>query len=379
MNILYAYPTLQAPCGGAKQARLTVSLLNKLGHNAMLLRDKRYWSDPASEDDAHFYGLDSPVAKFPFELAGDHLTSDDVVLLPEFQLHADLSLAATWSARIAVNSQNGFATVRARPLRRSLLQRIEFAISNAPYVTYICHHSLRLPWERIFLVPHWMVRTPFVPQAPHPEASLSVAFMPRKIPEITRRIREQVERLESDVPWVSIHNRTESQVVELMRSSRVFFAAHQLEGCPMPALEAMACGAIVAGFPGTRGLPHPYATSLNGFWAPDDSVADGVLAVRSAIAVARDGGREYQTRIAAGHETLQGFGESAVMDALGTAMRAVQSRCYPPRPNNVVGVGIRGRLEFLSRQYSRVWLRTRAGQVKHWLKGERERLRPDLR
>lgn len=379
MRFYYAYPTRMTPAGGIKQIRLTVSLLNEMGYRALLLRNQQFWSDPPREDDAHFYGIDSPTAPFPLERAGHHLHPEDVLILPETSLYKTLTDVASWDVRIGINSQNGFATLRDRPLRRALLGRIEFAVSNAPYVTHICHHSLGVPWERVFLVPHWMVRPPFVARTPRPDASLSIAFMPRKIPHVTQRIREQLQAIEPDVPWIPIDNRPEAEVVELMRSSRVFFAAHHLEGCPMPALEAMLCGSIVAGFPGTRNMPHAYANASNGFWASDDSVSGGVRALRQAISVARERGTEYQQRVEAGHRTVKSFERQPVEAALKRMVLAVEARSYPTLMTEQPRMGVKGQMEFLSRQYSKTWFRTRLGQFRRLATGDRQSLRPDLR
>lgn len=376
MRIYYFYPTRTSPAGGIKQIRLTVALLNRLGAEATLLRQQRYWDD-RTLDDAALYELDTPIAPFSFENAREHLTPDDVVVLPEVGLFRTLPQVASWNVRIGLNTQNGFAAIRDRPLERRILSRIEFAVSNAPYVSRICHQVLRIPWSRIYFVPHWILRSPFVLQDLLSGASLSVAYMPRKIPHISEAIRGKVLQMEPDVPWVPIDMKPESEVVQLMRSSKIFFAAQHLEGCPMPALEAMACGTLVAGFKGTRGLPHPYATALNGFWAPDDSIAAGVKAVCSAISVARENGDEFRNRVSAGRHTLKQFSEAAVLDALKSLLRAIGAQQFVDSRNPSPSIGLRGQWEILSRKYSRAWLRTRLGHHKRRLLG-RASARPDL-
>jgi glycosyltransferase involved in cell wall biosynthesis len=71
-----------------------------------------------------------------------------------------------------------------------------------------------------------------------------------------------------------------------MREYQMFFAAHHQEGCPLTALEAMACGSVVAGFGGTERFTHPYATPGNGYWADSDNDADS--AIRRVSEMIRD-------------------------------------------------------------------------------------------
>lgn len=330
MRIFYFYPTHPKPTGGNKQLRLQSLLLRELGVETYLLREQSYFDDPATAGDDHYYGLPNETASFAFETAQPQLKPNDILLLPEVLLRDWFAICGRWNVRIAVNNQNGFYGLRYRPTPTEC-KRIEFAFANAPYVAALCQRFYGLPPERIFLVPHWMSRPPFEPQSPDPQATLAVTYMPRKQPQTVAQVREAVQRQRPDVPWVEIDGVPEPEVARRMRSTRVFFAAQDLEGCPLTAMEAMACGNIVAGYPGTRSLRHPYATPANGFWAADQDVPQAVRAVLQALNLVETGGSAYQAMLDEGYATVRRYDREAVLTALREAVATFTTQSYSQR------------------------------------------------
>lgn len=335
MRFFYYYPTNDRPAGGNKQLRLQATLLRELGVETFLLREEQFFTRPNSFDDNALYGIPVEHAAFAFERAGEHLKPDDVLVLPEVVLCDSLARCDSWRCRIAVNNQNGFYGIRYGPPRRWCGRRIEFAIANAPLVADLCHRFYSLPRSRVFLVPYWMDRLPFAPPAAtDPPPELAVGFMPRKLPEVNALVREVVSRTHPDVPWIKIDGLPEAEVAAKLRRLAVFFAAQDIEGFGMPAIEAMACGCVVAGFPGTGAFPHPYAAPQNGFWAPDRDVRAAANAVCRAIDLVKTGGAELEAYRWPVRITLTLFTREAAHDALSELAKVVAERNYASRSDD---------------------------------------------
>lgn len=140
-----------------------------------------------------------------------------------------------------------------------------------------------------------------------------IAWMPRKNKALARQIRDIFEaRLglaETGGPaplWVEIHGRSREEVAGLLRSSHIFLATGFPEGCPLPPLEALASGCLLAGFGGFGGwdymrqaLPGGFTPwwplrevpwEANGFFAADADVIGAALALEQAVYLVRTGG-----------------------------------------------------------------------------------------
>lgn len=344
MRYYYLYPTYDKPSGGNKQLRLQATLLRELGVETYLLRDEAFFKRGGGFDDNTYYGVKVDTAGFPFEAAESHLSPDDVLILPEVVLNRVLPLCQSWRVRLAVNNQNGFYGLRYGP-PKAACRRLEFAIANAPYVHALCRHFYGMSPQRIFHVPHWIVRPPFEVASNQIPTKLAVSFMPRKLPEIVQQVKERVQKQLPDVPWVKIDGVPEQEVAGILKTNKVFFAAQDLEGCPLTALEAMTCSTLVAGFPGTARFPHPYATSENGCWARDRDVAHAAEMVVRAIGIARHGGEPYLQMLKAGYDTANHFSSDAVNIALRDLVTTTSNRKYSDRNSPVPQLGTRGWLQ----------------------------------
>ena len=91
---------------------------------------------------------------------------------------------------------------------------------------------------------------------------LRIAFMPRKNKALLERTREiltarlQLRGLTDSVEWLAIENCGPEGVADILRRAHVFLATGFPEGCPLPPLEAMACGCLVVGFAGYGGWDY---------------------------------------------------------------------------------------------------------------------------
>jgi len=139
------------------------------------------------------------------------------------------------------------------------------------------------------------------------EGPVRIGFMPRKNKALAEHIRRIFEERNpgASVVWVPIHGMSREQVAETLRSCHIFLVTGFPEGCPLPPLEAMACGCLCVGFTGFGGwdymrqinsvgyVPYDYALREvpwggNGWWYPDGDVLGAVHGLEQAIRVLED-------------------------------------------------------------------------------------------
>lgn len=105
---------------------------------------------------------------------------------------------------------------------------------------------------------------------------LRIAYMPRKNPALARQVRETVHaRLHHSaaspcsLEWHEIHHKSPQEVAHILRTCHIFLATGFPEGCPLPPLEALASGCIVAGFAGMGGWDYMRQAAPNASYARD--------------------------------------------------------------------------------------------------------------
>lgn len=164
---------------------------------------------------------------------------------------------------------------------------------------------------------------------------LTVAFMPRKNKALAEQIRAVIAaRGNFQVEWLEISGLDQSGVAGALSRSHAFLATGFPEGCPLPPLEAMACGAIPAGFAGLGGWDYmrqaepgryqpdcpmdPVPWGGNGFFVPDNDVMGAALALEKALALRVSGGEALRAVLDACAATAQAYGlepqRKAVLD-----------------------------------------------------------------
>ncbi len=188
--------------------------------------------------------------------------------------------------------------------------------------------------------------------------TVRIAWMPRKNTALARQIRETVEsRLPRMQPgttleWVEIHKRTQAEVAALLRSADIFLATGFPEGCPLPPLEALASGCIVAGFSGLGGWDYmrqiapeaPWACRPwwplrdvswggNGFYAADADVPAAALAVEAACALLRKGGPELAAVRRAARRTASAYSPEEQRKQVVRVWRELAATASMPAPD----------------------------------------------
>lgn len=162
---------------------------------------------------------------------------------------------------------------------------------------------------------------------------LAVAYMPRKNKALAEQIRRVIaSRGRFDVRWVEIAGLDQSGVAQALAQSHVFLATGFPEGCPLPPLEAMACGAVPVGFAGLGGFDYmrqadpaawtpgcPMDETVwggNGFFVPDNDVLGAALALERALALWSEDG-EALARVRANCAlTAKAYGLDVQRDAV---------------------------------------------------------------
>jgi glycosyltransferase involved in cell wall biosynthesis len=117
--------------------------------------------------------------------------------------------------------------------------------------------------------------------------TMQIALIPHKLPReaaATQRIFGLKYPQFASIPWQVIENRTERETAEIFGRSTIVLSLPFLESFGLVPLEAMASGAIVAGFHGYGG--QEYARPDNGFWFPPDhleEVADALARIITGL------------------------------------------------------------------------------------------------
>jgi hypothetical protein len=229
--------------------------------------------------------------------------------------------------------QNGYYALRSRPPGGYARHGIEFVLVTTPLLAAITHAALGMRRPGIGLVPCLVDRAPPRAEEPAPpRIPDSVCFMPRKLPGHLREIRARLARTSPGITWVPIDGVAEREVTAIFQRCGVFLSTQDEEGFGSPAIEAMSCGCVVAGYAGTGGFRSPYASEQNGLWVPDRSIPPAVAAVRRALAIVRREGPELGRLRAQGRETAAAFSRQAFDQAVRRLVAAAARRPFKSGP-----------------------------------------------
>ncbi|MEA4855829.1 MAG: glycosyltransferase family 1 protein [Solidesulfovibrio sp.] len=185
----------------------------------------------------------------------------------------------------------------------------------------------------------------FPPPAKPAPGPVRVGFMPRKNKALAAMVRDVVTARSSRtglaLDWIAIDGLSPDGVAEALRSCHVFLATGFPEGCPLPPLEALACGCIVAGFAGFGGFDYMrqageggYAPSValrdvpwggNGFYAADNDVFGAAACLEAAARLWVSGGAGLTAVLENGRLTAAAYAPAnrlgAVTKLLANALR----------------------------------------------------------
>jgi hypothetical protein len=144
-----------------------------------------------------------------------------------------------------------------------------------------------------------------------------IALIPRKLPREAAAIQKifllKYPQL-ANAGWEIIENRSERDTAEIFGRSAVVLSLPFLESFGLVPLEAMASGAIVAGFTGYGG--QEYATAKNGFWFPPDHLEEVADAVARIITGIQQNDPQIRRIREAGFATAAQYGKERAFAAL---------------------------------------------------------------
>jgi glycosyltransferase involved in cell wall biosynthesis len=315
-------PPLRTVSGGLAVLADTAAMLAAAGFPVSLtLRD------PAAPPLALPPGL--PVV--PLTAAG--MTPHDIHLVPEGWPNA-LAPGLSAGARCVVYCQNWAYLFGGLPDDVGLGQLpVSFIAVSDPVARFIGRALGTVP---PVLRPAIDAARFFAPRAKPAPQPVRVGFMPRKNKALAALIRRMAEARAPhtglSLDWVAIDGLPPDGVADALRSCHVFLATGFPEGCPLPPLEAMACGCVVAGFAGFGGFDYmrqvdadSFAPSVplrdapwggNGFYAADNDVFGAVACLERAAGLWMSGGAALETVLEHGRRTAAAYGVDQRLEAV---------------------------------------------------------------
>ena len=281
----------------------------------------------------------------------DHLRldADDVWLVPEGWPNA-LAPGLRAGAKCVVYVQNWAYLFSSLPQGVSWHDlSVSFLAVSRPVAWFIEKALGRLS----LVVRPGIDRSLFRPPERKPDGPLRVAFMPRKNKALAELIRDlfTVRNPEfgtaDQMIWTDIQGRSHVEVPELLAHSHIFLATGFPEGCPLPPLEAMACGCLPVGFAGFGGWeymtsvaeeggdsPRPWRPWFpapenpwpgNGFWVPDADALAAALALEQAVHFWTHQGPKLDQALQAGQLTADAFALERQRDQVLDAWSKIKS------------------------------------------------------
>jgi hypothetical protein len=311
MKTFIFLPPVSKPTGGVTVLRQMADILHQAGREVYLVeRESGGWRPEGLADTAPVVAWDAMC-----------LTPDDLWLVPEGWPNA---LAPGLEARACcvVYVQNWAYLFSALPQGvcwGSL--PVSFLAVSDPVAHFVRQSTGR---DATVLRPG-IDRAIFHPGGTRAGA-VTVAYMPRKNKGLVAQITSVFEHRNGPgaVRWLPLEGLDAYGVANALRASHIFLTTGFPEGCPLPPLEAMACGCLPVGFTGLGGWDYmrqaqasPRFTpwwplrdvpwSGNGLWCADGDALDAALCLEEAVALVRDGGPGLDAVLAAGQDTAKAY------------------------------------------------------------------------
>ncbi len=321
MKTFIFLPPVAKPTGGITVLRQMADILHQAGHEAFLVaRDQSGWRPEGLADAA-------PV----IEWENMNLTKDDMWLVPEGWVNA-LSPGLEANAHCVSYVQNWaylFSSLPDGVDWHSL--PVEFLAVSHPVAYFIKETTYK---DAPVLRPG-IDRSIFHPGDVKKSSTITVAYMPRKNKAVAQQIKSTFEHRNgsSAVRWRSIENMNAYEVADALRTSHIFLMTGYPEGCPLPPLEAMACGCLPVGFTGFGGWDYMRQIKDNarftpwwplrevewpgnGLWCADGDVMDAALSLESAVQMIQDDDLYLEASLAAGQDTADHYSTDWQKDAI---------------------------------------------------------------
>lgn len=152
------------------------------------------------------------------------------------------------------------------------------------------------------------------------EKRFAVAYTPIKRPFESAAIRGLFARIHTqyrDLEWSALGGMSEAAFAHALGSSGLYLSLSRLESVGLTTLEAMATGAVCAGFLGGGG--GQYGTPANGFWVSDDDCDAAADALAEAADLFMTGGPPLEHKLEAARATAAEWSYARFRDRLEAA------------------------------------------------------------
>ena len=273
----FSFPVNDRMTGGRKAVFLHVQALREAGFDAYVFS--------RSSESPEWFGSDVTIA--PIE---EVRRDDDIIVIPE---DADwvLERFKDWGNRKLLFCQNPYYIWYGLKGRGSLSHYgVGRILGTSRNIAAFC--ARRFPDIPLSTVPYPVDPSIYYPAEPK---QLRIVYVPRKRRVESGFIRDFFTAKYPEfrhVPWRRIENQPEAIYAAALRESAVNLALGRLESFSLVTAEALASGCIVAGFTGYGA--DEYATTRNGFWAPEGDCLACVDLLADAVALASAGGADYR-------------------------------------------------------------------------------------
>lgn len=259
-NIYFLSPDVNVPCGGIKQFYRQVDILNNNGFNASVIHSEKNFRCTWFENNT----------KISY-LSETELGESDYLVVPEIYgelfsttkeiggLNRQLKEFIGRSINRVIFNQNCYltfngysiATNEANPFWKSdsIIATMVVSEDSRTYLQYV------FPDMEVFRIHNSVDPTCFSYQH---KKKKQICFMPRKLRDDVTQVVTilKLRNILGDFELVSIENRTEQEVAEIMKESLIFLSFSYQEGCALPPIEAMMCGCLVIGYDGRGGQEY---------------------------------------------------------------------------------------------------------------------------
>lgn len=291
------------PSGGVATHYEHVRGLRRAGLEAFILHDR---ADYAPD----WLSVDVPVRSLEAgNMSGSGPGPGDVVVLPE-DFPAALRAFAEAPFRRVVFCQNQYY---AAAVLNDIGDWRRFGVDGVVASSEMVRDFLALAgWPDAPLIPYAIDTARFAPA----DKIERIACMPRKMgleaAAIAYLFRRRFPEL-AQVPLVTLDGLHHHRVAAELARSSVFLALGRNESFGLPPLEAMACGALVAGFHGDGDLGRPAARDA-ALWV--DGIAGAVDALGTLIGWLREGDERAHIQRRRAEALLAGYSAQARDQAL---------------------------------------------------------------
>jgi hypothetical protein len=238
---------------------------------------------------------------------------DDVLVFPETinGALAELVQAPLTAKKVLYCQAHYYALFNSLPPER--LSQLGFARVACQSVVArgFLERVLHLP--NVAIIPCYIDSELFYPR----EKLTQIAFIPRKLPRESAAIQKIFQlkyRALQWTRWVPVENRSERETAGIFGHSAVVLSLPFLESLGLVPLEAMASGALVAGFDGYGG--QEYASDKNGLWFPPDHLEEVADALARLMEGLMRNDQDLSRMRDAGFATAARYGKQAAIAAL---------------------------------------------------------------